>query len=305
MVNLLIKKLSMLFLLVFVLVMFSISLSDLETLYNNAGKVFFSSNGYFDTGSRNLVTAIYLDYRLFDSLFEAGILLVAVSGVLWISQHKIKEKNATFMMDKQKTPELFITFGRLLYPVMLLFGLYIILNGHRSPGGGFQGGAIIATAILILYYIDISKEIDVQTIITIEKILFLLLVSISFLSFFTRGDIMTNFIPLNGDIAYKQIYLYLLNIIIGVKVALGLVAVFTSFLKVNYVGLVNILSQKEICRELLQQDATPENLLKEAMGLLDNMETQAGQIRAFDQIRADLGEVHSSSAVAAILQKQV
>ncbi|MGB0535688.1 MAG: MnhB domain-containing protein [Acholeplasmataceae bacterium] len=226
-----IKKLSMLLLLIFVLVMFSISLSDLETLYNNAGKVFFSSNGFFDTGSKNLVTAIYLDYRLFDSLFEAGILLVAVSGVLWISQHNIKEKNATFMMDKQKTPELFITFGRLLYPVMLLFGLYIILNGHLSPGGGFQGGAIIATAILILYYIDISKEIDVKTIITIEKILFLLLISISFLSFFTRGEVMTNFIPLNGDIAYKQIYLYLLNIIIGAKVALGLVAVFTSFLK--------------------------------------------------------------------------
>lgn len=221
----------MLLLLIFVLVMFSISLSDLETLYNNAGKVFFSSNGFFDTGSKNLVTAIYLDYRLFDSLFEAGILLVAVSGVLWISQHNIKEKNATFMMDKQKTPELFITFGRLLYPVMLLFGLYIILNGHLSPGGGFQGGAIIATAILILYYIDISKEIDVKTIITIEKILFLLLISISFLSFFTRGEVMTNFIPLNGNIAYKQIYLYLLNIIIGAKVALGLVAVFTSFLK--------------------------------------------------------------------------
>ncbi len=221
----------MLLLLIFVLVMFSISLSDLETLYNNAGKVFFSSNGFFDTGSKNLVTAIYLDYRLFDSLFEAGILLVAVSGVLWISQHNIKEKNATFMMDKQKTPELFITFGRLLYPVMLLFGLYIILNGHLSPGGGFQGGAIVATAILILYYIDISKEIDVKTIITIEKILFLLLISISFLSFFTRGEVMTNFIPLNGNIAYKQIYLYLLNIIIGAKVALGLVAVFTSFLK--------------------------------------------------------------------------
>ena len=96
-------------------------------------------------------------------------MLVAVSGVLWISQHNIKEKNATFMMDKQKTPELFITFGRMLYPVMLIFGLYIILNGHLSPGGGFQGGAIIATALLILYYIDISKKIDVQVIITIEK----------------------------------------------------------------------------------------------------------------------------------------
>ena len=81
--------------------------------------------------------------------------------------------------------------------------------------------------------------------------------------------------------------------------------VFNSFLKVNYVGLVNILAQKEICRELLQQDATPNNLLKEAMSLLDNTEAQTGQITAFDQIRADLGEVHSSSAVAAILHKQV
>lgn len=231
MVSLLIKKVSMVVLLSFVFAMFMLAMSDLEFLYNNAGKIFFSENGYLDTGSRNLVTAIYLDYRLFDSLFEAGILLVAVSGVLWISQHNIKEKNATFMMDKQKTPELFITFGRVLYPVMLLFGLYIILNGHLSPGGGFQGGAIVATAILILYYIDISKEIDVHTIITVEKILFLLLVFISFISFFTRGEIMTNFIPLDGDIEVKQVYLYVLNIIIGAKVALGLVAVFTSFLK--------------------------------------------------------------------------
>lgn len=226
-----IKKISMVSLLVFILIIFMTSIIDLESLYNNSGKLFFLINGYTDTGSRNLVTGIYLDYRLFDSLFEAGILLVAVSGVLWISQHNIKEKNATFMMDKQKTPELFITFGRMLYPVMLIFGLYIILNGHLSPGGGFQGGAIIATALLILYYIDISKKIDVQVIITIEKILFLLLLFVSSLSFFTRGEIMTNFIPLDGDLELKQIYLYILNIIIGAKVALGLVAVFTSFLK--------------------------------------------------------------------------
>jgi multicomponent Na+:H+ antiporter subunit B len=231
MVKSLIKKISMVIFLSFVLIVFIVALSDFETLYNNAGKTFFSENGFLDTGSRNLVTAIYLDYRLFDSLFEAGILLVAVSGVLWISQHTIKEKNATFMMDKQKTPELFITFGRLLYPIMLLFGLYIILNGHLSPGGGFQGGAIVATAILILYYIDISKEIDVHTIITIEKILFLLLLVISSLSFFTRGTFMTNFIPLDGDLALKQVFLYTLNILIGAKVALGLVAIFTSFLK--------------------------------------------------------------------------
>ena len=200
---------------------------DLE--YNNYGKTFFYEYGFSDTGSRNLVTGIYLDYRLFDSIFEAGILLIAVSGVMWISQHNIKEKNANFMLDKYKTPDLFITFSRLLYPIMLAFGFYVIINGHLSPGGGFQGGAIVATAILILYYIDIRKSIEVKTILTIEKFLFMALVLVGALSFFTKdGYLFTNFI-VNDQ--YKYIYLMTLNMIIGAKVALGLVAIFTAFLK--------------------------------------------------------------------------
>ncbi len=226
-----IKKISMILLLLMILFVFGVSMEDYETLYNNAGKLFYIENGYLDTSSLNLVTGIYLDYRLFDSLFEAGVLLVAVSGVLWVSSHNIKEKNATFMLDKQKTPELFITFGRVLYPVMLLFGMYIILNGHLSPGGGFQGGAIIATAILILYYVDISKEINVKTLITVEKVLFLILILVASISIFTRGEWMTNYMPVDTHLLLRQSYLVILNILIGAKVALGLVAVFTSFLK--------------------------------------------------------------------------
>ena len=89
------------------------SMTSLPDIYNNSGKMFFSENGFQDTGSQNLVTGIYLDYRLFDSLFEAAILLIAVSGVMLISEHSIDEKNATFMIDKQKTPELFVTFSRI------------------------------------------------------------------------------------------------------------------------------------------------------------------------------------------------
>ncbi len=226
-----IKRVSLVLLLGAVLLFFVVSLSDLRDLYDDAGKWFFYLNGFNDTGSYNLVSGIYLDYRLFDSLFEASILLIAVSGVMWVSEHKIQEKNANFMLDKQKTPELFITFSRLLYPVMLLFGMYVVINGHLSPGGGFQGGAIIATAILILYYIDISKTIEVNLILTIEKFLFLLLFGISFLSFFTRGVFFTNFFPITTSVETKAIYLYLMNIIIGAKVSLGLIAIFTAFLK--------------------------------------------------------------------------
>jgi multicomponent Na+:H+ antiporter subunit B len=231
MVIYMIKRISLVLLLGLLLYFFIDAIGGLREIYDASGKEFFLIHGFSDTGSRNLVTAIYLDYRLFDSLFEASILLIAVSGVMWVSEHKIKEKNANFMLDKQKTPELFITFSRLLYPVMLLFGMYVVINGHISPGGGFQGGAIIATAILILYYIDIRKIIEVNKILTIEKFLFLLLFGISFISFLTRGVFFTNFFPLSSSIEIKAIYLYILNIIIGAKVSLGLIAIFTAFLK--------------------------------------------------------------------------
>ncbi len=38
----------------------------------------------------------------------------------------------------------------LLYPAILIFGLYVILHGHLTPGGGFQGGAVVATAVALV-----------------------------------------------------------------------------------------------------------------------------------------------------------
>ncbi len=210
---------------------FTVSIIELEELYNSFGKEYFFEYGQEQTGSNNLVTAILLDYRLFDSLFEAGILLIAVSGVIWISKHDIEEKNAKFMIDKYKTPDLFVTFSRLVYPLMLAFGFYVIINGHLSPGGGFQGGTIVATAILILYYIDADKETNIGLIVTVEKIVYLLVILVASLSIFTRGTFFTNFFALDASADQKAIYLVLLNILIGVKVALGLWTIFTAFLK--------------------------------------------------------------------------
>lgn len=204
---------------------------DLSELYNNFGKTYFQLNGLMETGSRNLVTAIYLDYRLFDSFFEAGILLIAVSGIIWISKHDLNEKNAQFMLDRYKTPDLFITFSRIVYPMMLVFGFYVIINGHLSPGGGFQGGAIVATAILILYYIDHDRETNIKQIVTIEKLVFFLIILVASISLLTRGELFTNFMPLDASVASKAIYLVVLNILIGFKVALGLWTIFTAFLR--------------------------------------------------------------------------
>lgn len=218
-------------LLISILVIFSFALLDYQTLYQDSARRFYQEFGYLYTGSMNLVTAIYLDFRLLDTLFEAGILLVAVTGVSYIAQHDNVEHNPLFMLDKFKIPELFVSLARVIYPIVLLFGIYVIFNGHLAPGGGFQGGSILATALLILYYIDLRKKTNLKVIFTIEKWLYVLLLSISMLSFFTRGVWFTNVARLESDVLVKSIFLIVLNLIIGTKVALGLTAIFIAFLK--------------------------------------------------------------------------
>ncbi|MBN2794801.1 MAG: hypothetical protein JXR88_05305 [Clostridia bacterium] len=56
-----------------------------ETLYNTASQSYYVENGLEETSSKNLVTAIYLDYRLFDSFFEASLLLIVVTGIAFMT----------------------------------------------------------------------------------------------------------------------------------------------------------------------------------------------------------------------------
>lgn len=225
------KRILLIVTLIALLAVFVLSMVDLDTLYNTFSKDYFKEFGYLETGSKNLVTGIYLDYRLFDSIFEAGILLVAVSGIIWLSSKDVDEHNANFMLDKFRNPEIFITGSRIIFPFLVVFGFYIIINGHLSPGGGFQGGAILATAVLITYYIDPKKETNIRLIVNVEKIIFFLILIVVLISFFTRGALFTNFMPLDSSPELKSIYLVTLNMLIGFKVALGLVAIFSMFLK--------------------------------------------------------------------------
>ena len=64
----------------------------------------------------------------------------------------------------------------LLYPFILLFGFYIILNGHASPGGGFQGGAVLASVFITRYLAEPDRSIRLKTLKSAEKILFVCII---------------------------------------------------------------------------------------------------------------------------------
>jgi multicomponent Na+:H+ antiporter subunit B len=82
----LIRRILSLPLLIAVFLVFVFALQDYDTLYVDSARLFYQTFGYAYTGSLNLVTAIYLDFRLLDTLFEAGVLLIAVTGVSYIAQ---------------------------------------------------------------------------------------------------------------------------------------------------------------------------------------------------------------------------
>lgn len=42
------------------------------------------------------------------------------------------------------------TLARLLMPFIVLYALYVVMHGHHSPGGGFQGGVILAASFILL-----------------------------------------------------------------------------------------------------------------------------------------------------------
>ncbi|NJE10093.1 Na(+)/H(+) antiporter subunit B [Thermococcus sp. MAR1] len=115
---------------------------------------YYLDNVKQQTGAVNAVTAVVVNYRGFDTLGEVTVLFIASTGVGALLWRRKKERTA------RTEGSIVLTTGtRLLVPFVMLFGAYIFIHGHLTPGGGFPGGATIATAFLLLYLAFITYEI--------------------------------------------------------------------------------------------------------------------------------------------------
>ncbi len=99
-------------------------------------------------GAVNVVTAIVVTYRGFDTLGEVTVLFLAATGVALLLRRR--EKGKSDRKQRRAASEFLVTGTHLLAPFIVMFGAYIFLQGHLSPGGGFQGGAVIASGVLFL-----------------------------------------------------------------------------------------------------------------------------------------------------------
>lgn len=108
-----------------------------------------------------------------------------------------------------------------VHPFILLFGVYLIAGGAHTPGGGFQGGAVLATVFMSRYIALPHHPPDELILQRVEKLFFLLL--LLFVSLFGVYHLIPSVLP-------RITYLFVANIIIGVKVCCGLSLVFQRFI---------------------------------------------------------------------------
>jgi multicomponent Na+:H+ antiporter subunit B len=195
------------------------------------------AHGEEDTGATNLVSAIYLGYRAFDTMGETIVLVVAIIGTMSVVQSvKTISENPTIpvtfdfslkeekrVSHKMRTHLLEVVTGK-LGPIILLFGFYVMMHGHISPGGGFQGGVIIASGILFFILGNpYNKEVEQkQNVILgrLEAISFILFVLFALSSIGSSSGFFSN--PFASIGLKSEYYIIALNSIIGLKVGSGI-----------------------------------------------------------------------------------
>jgi len=175
-----------------------------------------------DVGGENAVTAIYLGYRVYDTLFEALMLLISVVGVAHMSCHSDSEVTDEQFSGITKSDAIDVYTIRLICPIILIFGVYLVLNGHISPGGGFGGGVAIASFFICRYFIHHIYDVRFGKIMIIEKMTFAAIVFLAVI-----------FVFFGLHISFPQIkdtYLVLMNLLIAMKVSCGFIIIFFRYI---------------------------------------------------------------------------
>lgn len=211
---------------------------------NNEVPKRYIEQGLQETGAINIVAGMILDYRAFDTFGESCVLFIASSCVfimLRIGNNKVdaKRRERAIQRDRRFEPKsdlILKTIAKCLVPMILIFGIYVILNGHLSPGGGFSGGAIIGAG-LILYltafgYDTTHRFLNEKTIQWSTFIALTFYCLAKSYSFFTGANHLESGIPLGTPGAILSSGLILpLNICVGIIVAGTMYAFYSLFRK--------------------------------------------------------------------------
>ncbi len=187
-----------------------------------------------ETGVINLVAAVLYDYRGLDTLGET-VVIFAASLVVSLLATNMPSK----MLHTQLSP--LVQYGvDLTLPFILLFGFYIILFGHISPGGGFTGGAMLASGAIVatITYSTTNKHYTILShqannkieVLGLGTFLGIGLVGVAVNSFFLANAASGVSLGTPGTLLSGG-WIPLLSVASGMKVGAGLSLIFSGLLE--------------------------------------------------------------------------
>ncbi len=149
---------------------------------------YYVSNQVSEVGAANVVTAIVVTYRGLDTLGEVTVLFLATMVIGFMLQ----KKGNSVKTKKEEPSEILVTAAKILVPGSLILGVYVFLNGHLTPGGGFQGGAVIGTAIMLISLADPNKIMSKHVMHFVEGLSGTAYVILGLLGLFLAGGFLDN-----------------------------------------------------------------------------------------------------------------
>jgi len=197
----------------------------------------YITQGLQETGAVNIVAGMILDYRAFDTLGESHVLFTALICVMILLRRDSKnmrsdrEDYCDILQEKYYPTDqdpILRRVGLILSPCILLFGVYVLLGGHLGPGGGFSGGAILGTGLVILA--SSLGDSVVDRVLTDRRFRIAAFLALSFYSFakgyvfFTGANGLENHIPKGIPGAILSA-----GLILPLDIAVGLVVACTMF----------------------------------------------------------------------------
>lgn len=205
------------------------SVSDAYIKQNTMGEnqaVEYGKSLNLEIGSANAVTGIVTGYRSFDTLGEVTVLFISALGVsLMIGTNDpwMKRSQSGFILR---------VGSKAILPILMIVGVYIITHGHLSPGGGFQGGAMIASAMLLVSLSDHDFMPKIKAFKILEGLSGTIYIVIGLVGMILMGHFLQN-IDQTGTIGelFSAGLIPVVYLFIGLKVGSELTGIISDFMK--------------------------------------------------------------------------
>lgn len=177
----------------------------------------------------NVITSIIVNFRGFDTLGEVTVLFLsatAMGGILYKKRHHVGERSVLFPASR-----IVMSGAKLLFPSIILLGVYVFIHGHLSPGGGFQGGTIIATGFLLMLLTYRNYSVSHNKLTIVESMAGIIFVAIGLVGYFMNGSFLENVLPVGTlNNLFSGGVIGIIYVAVGFKVAAELTGIIYTIL---------------------------------------------------------------------------